>query len=239
LQQRPVNFVVRFKEHITRSATPYRRLAKKDRLVRWRKPKPPQHVTAAQWEALPAELLLRQVSYVISCRSMRTRRVTILTSLLDQSLWGAEEFAELYRRRWRVELFLKDIKTTLKMETLRCLSPAMIRKELWMHLIAYNLIRRLIWTAADQKGVPLERISFKAAVSFLDQWLPLFIFATHSPRQQNKLFHALLRNLARSLVPLRPGRREPRAVKRRPKPFPLLTAPRQCFREIPHRGKRK
>lgn len=239
LQQRQVSFVVRFKEHITRSVTPYRRLGKKDRLVRWRKPKPPQHVTAAQWEALPAVLLLRQVSYIISGRGLRTRRVTIITSLCDGTEYGAEEFADLYQRRWRVELFLKQIKVTLKMETLRCLSPQMIRKELWMHLIAYNLIRSLIWTAADQKGVPLERIGFKAAVSFIDQWLPLFIFATHSPRQQKKLFNALWRNLARCLVPLRPGRREPRAVKRRPKPFPLLTAPRHRFIEIPHRGKRK
>jgi hypothetical protein len=223
LQQRPVHFVVRFKEHITRSVTPYRRLGKKDRLVRWRKPNPPQHVTAAQWEALPAELLLRQISY----------------SLLDPSVYGAEAFADLYQRRWRVELFLKQIKVTLRMGTLRCLSPEMIRKELWMHLIAYNLLRSLIWTAADQKGVPLERIGFQAAVSFIGQWLPLFIFATHSPRQQKKLFNALCRNLARCLVSLRPGRREPRAVKRRPKPFPLLTAPRHRFSEIPHRGKRK
>lgn len=172
--------MVRFKEHITRNVCRHSRLGKKDWLVRWSKPKPPKHVTAAYWQALPDELLLRQATHTIACRGMCTRQVTILTSLCDNRNYKTEEFADLYRRRWGVELFLKDLKVTLKMDTLRCLSPAMIRKALWMHLIAYNLIPSLIWRAASENSAPLEGISFKAAVSFIGQWLPLSAFATHS-----------------------------------------------------------
>jgi hypothetical protein len=112
-----------------------------------------------------------------------------------------------------------------------------VQKELCMHLIAYNLIRCLIWEAAGRNQVPPSRISFKATVAFVNEWATLLAFSTNHPSTHQRMRLSLLDYLAGCIVPLRPGRREPRAVKRRPKPFQLLAAPRKSFREVPHRGR--
>lgn len=237
---RKVHFVVRFKESINRSVARYKRLGKNDWLVCWQKPsKKPQHMKSREWKKLPEKLILRQVSYVVSIPGWRSKKITIITSLLDKKLYTVNDFSDLYRRRWMVELYLRNLKTTLGMEELSCLTPSMVRKELCMYLIAYNLIRSLIWEAASQNNVPIERISFKAAVTYINEVLPLLLFAVASNTAHKRMVHMILVGLAQTLVPSRPNRCEPRAVKRRPKPFQLLTAPRGSFRELPHRGKRK
>src|SRR5690606_9919353 len=108
---------------------------------------------------------------------MRTQQVTVATTLLEPDKYPAEAFAELYRRRWQAELYLRDLKTTMGMDVLRCKTPDMIFKELDMHLIAYNLIRALMLTAAARKGGQPADLSFKQSLNTLRQWTPAMVEA--------------------------------------------------------------
>jgi len=215
-----------------------RRLGSDDGVFRWPKGGMPSTIlTPEQWAALPAEIQVRIVRFTATCRGFRTQRLTLVTTLLDAELYPAAELVALYLRRWRIELSLRDVKTTLGLEQLRCQSPAMVRKELLAGLIAHNLIRCVMAEAAHVHEAELERLSFKGAVDALRQYSAVLAQArTH--RQKRKLWQDLLRTLACDLVPLRPGRTEPRALKRRPKPFPLLNRPRRKFIELPHRNSR-
>jgi hypothetical protein len=160
-----------------------------------------------------------------------------VSTLLDSKLYPCQALAELYRRRWAIELFFRDIKTTMNMEILRCQSPAMIEKELAMHIIAYNLLRTLMLEASICYHVPLDRISFKGTVDTLRQWSPIIASLQSKPKRQSSLIAAMLWVIASDQVPLRPNRREPRAVKRRPKPFQLLNKPRHKMKDTPHSNK--
>lgn len=208
-----------------------------DRLITWKKPLPRAVSASAKlWAALPAELTLRMIKVSCAARGFRTRELVLVTTLLDPEKYPAQEIAALYLRRWQVELFFRDIKTTLQMETLRCLSPSMIAKEFLMHMIAYNLIRAVMWEAARRHDAPLERVSFKGALDATRQF-SLALVRARSQKKAREIERELLRIIAKDRVPERPGRHEPRAVKRRPKPFCLLSKPRHLYREIPHRGK--
>jgi hypothetical protein len=136
-----------------------------------------------------------------------------------------------------LELCLRDVKTTLGLEQLRCQSPAMVRKELLAGLIAHNLIRCVMAEAAQSYEAELERLSFKGTVDAVRQFSTALAQA-RTRKMQQALWQNLLATLARDRVPLRPHRNEPRAVKRRPKPYPLLNRPRRQFVELPHRNKR-
>jgi hypothetical protein len=177
------------------------------------------------------------VRFTAACRGFRTQRITLVTTLLDAQLYPTAELVALYLRRWRIELCLRDVKTTLGLEQLRCQSPAMVRKELLAGLIAHNLIRCVLAEAAQVHAAQLERLSFKGAVDALRQHSAVIAQAP-TKRLKRKLWQDLLRTLVRDVVPLRPGRTEPRAVKHRPKPFPLLNRPRRKFVELPHRNNR-
>lgn len=147
----------------------------------------------------------------------------LVTTLLDAEAYPDSELARLYLRRWGIELFFRDIKTTLGLDVLRCESPDMVEKEIWMQALAYNLIRALMLEAALTHNVDLERLSFKGTVDTLRQWTPLF-----APRMFS-LKHAraeLLRVIAADQIPDRPNRSEPRVKKRRPKSYQSLTKPR-------------
>ncbi|MCW5553880.1 MAG: IS4 family transposase [Verrucomicrobiae bacterium] len=215
-----------------------KRLGHADGVFTWRKGCMQSTIlTPEQWAALPEEIQVRIVRFSAACRGFRTQRITLVTTLLDAELYPAVELIALYLRRWRIELCLRDVKTTLGLEQLRCQSPAMVRKELLAGLIAHNLIRCVLAEAAQVYEAELERLSFKGAVDALRQYSAVIAQArTH--RLKRKLWADLLRTLARDRVPLRPGRTEPRAVKRRPKPFPLLNRPRRQFVELPHRNSR-
>jgi len=199
------------------------RLGKNDGLFVWTKGFQQSVIlTPAEWTALPAQITVRLVRFTATIRGFRSRRVTLVTTLLDPVAYPAHELAALYARRWRLELCLRDLKTTLGMEQLRCKSPEMAEKELLAYLVAHNLIRCVIAEAATQYSVDLERISFKGTVDALRQYSAAIAQArNHKMRRQ--LWNDLLLNLARDLVPLRSNRQEPRAVKRRPKPYPYST----------------
>ena len=122
------------------------------------------------------------------------------------------------------------------MEALRCQSPEMVQKELLAYLVAHNLVRCVMAEAVARYHVPLERISFKGSLDALRQYSAAMAQA-RSQKLRRQLWEDLLLNLARDLVPLRPNRREPRAVKHRPKAYPLLNQPRRRFIEISHRSR--
>jgi hypothetical protein len=215
-----------------------KRLGRQDGVFVWRKGCMQSTIlTREQWSGLPAQIRVRIVRFTAACRGFRTQRITLVTTLLDAQDYPAAELVGLYLRRWRIELCRRDVKTTLGLEQLRCQSPAMVRKELLAGLIAHNLIRCVLAAAAQVHEAELERLSFKGAVDALRQYSAVLAQArTH--RLKRKLWQNLLRTLACDLVPLRPGRAEPRALKRRPKPFPLLNRQRRKFVELPHRNSR-
>ena len=210
-----------------------------DLLIHWEKPKRTQRSSYSQegWESLPETLLLRQVKVTVQQPGFRTSSFYMITTLLDAEQYPRDELADLYFQRWDVELFFRDIKTTLSMDILRCKTPAMVNKEIVMHFIVYNCIRGLMREAENQAAVRLRRISFKGANQALRQWEPCLNQAKISPQECTRLIALLYDSIGRKVVPERPGRSEPRAVKRRPKNFALLTAPRHEMQEIKHRSK--
>jgi hypothetical protein len=235
--QRGVDIVARV--HATRKVDfrKGRRLGKNDALFVWTKnPQPSRLYSPEQWAALPAEITVRIIRVQARIRGRSGRRVTIVTSLLDSQLYPAEQIAALYARRWRLEMCLRDLKTTMGMDQLRCLSPDMAEKELLMYFIGHNLIRCIMTEAVSRLEAQLERLSFKGTVDALRQYGPAMAQA-RSRNMRDRLWQDLLLNLARDLVPHRPGRYEPRAVKHRPKPFALLNKPRRQYVEVCHRSK--
>jgi hypothetical protein len=237
LPQQGVDVVARLHQMRKVDFRKARRLAKNDGLFVWTKSfQQSQILTPAEWVLLPAQITVRIVRFTATIRGFRGRRVTLVTTLLDPSAYPAQELAAVYARRWRLELCLRDLKTSLGMDQLRCKSPDMAEKELLAYLVAHNLIRCVMAEVVAQYSVEGERISFKGTVDALRQYSAAIARArNHKMRQQ--LWDDLLLNLARDLVPLRPGRQEPRAVKRRPKAYPLLNKPRRKFVEISHRSR--
>lgn len=213
------------------------RLGKEDRLFTWHKPAlKPRYLPNPLWKRIPAALSVRVLRFRLQVPGYRTKSVTLVTTLTDAKTYPAKELARLYARRWRIELWFRDIKTSLGMETLSCQSPRMVHKELEMFLIAYNMIRALMAEAGALYEVPLERLSFKGTVDSARQY-SIAIAQARSQKQQRELVTDLLEVIAADPLPDRPGRSEPRAVKRRPKPYPLLNKHRRCFKEIPHRNR--
>ncbi len=216
-----------------------KRLGKNDRLMIWCKPwlwQRPRYLSKAVWELIPKELSVRVVRFTLEVPGFRAQSVTLVTTLLEAQVYPAEELARLYARRWRIELWFRDIKTSMGMETLRCKSPEMVHKELEMFFIAYNFIRCLMAEAGATYEVPMERLSFKGTVDSVRQF-SVAIAQTRCPKKQKQLIAHLLEIIARDQVPDRAGRREPRAVKRRPKPYQLLNRPRHLMKELQHRSK--
>jgi hypothetical protein len=213
-------------------------LGKHDRLVVWNKPKnwERRYLPLLVWRRIAPELSVRILRFSLRRPGYRTRSVTLVTTLLDAERYPAEQLALLYAKRWQIELWFRDIKTSMRMEVLRCQSPKMIHKELEMFFIAYNLIRCLMIQASHTYAVELQRISFQGTVDSLRQFSTALAQA-RSRKKQNQLITKLLQTLAADTVPERPDRREPRAVKRRPKPCAWLTKPRHQFKDLQHRNR--
>jgi len=218
-----------------------KRLGPKDRLITWKKPPhKPANFTQQQWEALPATFTVRVLRVRVRTHKGRCKTLTLVTTLTDPKLWPAELLAALYARRWKIERYWDDIKTTLQMDMLSCQSPEMIHKELQMHFIAYNLIRSIMGEAALTCQVPLERISFKGALDAAVEYSRAIdkIPVRHRNRRRT-LYLEMLATIASDLVPERPDRREPRCQKRRPKAYPFMTRPRDQMKDAPKSWRRK
>jgi hypothetical protein len=237
LPQRGVDVVARLHQKRKVDFRKAQRLAKGDGLFVWTKGCQQSDLsTARQWQKMPAHISVRILRFTATLRGFRHRRVTLVTTLLNAQLYPAREIIALYARRWSLELCFRDLKTTMGMETLRCQSPEMAEKELLAYLVAHNLIRCVMAEAVACYQVPLERISFKGSLDALRQYSAAMTQA-RSQKLRRQLWEDLLLNLARDLVPPRPNRSEPRAVKHRPKAYPLLNQPRRRFIEISHRSR--
>jgi hypothetical protein len=214
------------------------RLASQDALFVWKKPpKASPLLTAAQWKALPKEITVRLLRLSIVRRGFRTENIVIVTTLLDQALYPTDEIIATHARRWRLEMCLDDLKTTLGMEHLRCRCPEMVHKELFVFLTAHNLVRWLMAQAAAQEEADMERLSFKGSLDSFRQWSQA-ITQRRQGHRCAEIWCQLLRTIAADALPYRPGRNEPRAVKKRSK-YPRLNKPRRKYVERWSRNKRR
>jgi hypothetical protein len=185
-----------------------------DQVVEWFKPaRRPEWMTKAEYETLPETLTVRELRYDVGRPGFRTRRVTLVTTLVDAEAYPLEALAELYGSRWRVELNLRHLKTTMKMDVLKCKTVEGVLKELTVYAIVYNLVRVVMVEAARRQVVDVERISFIDALRWMTEAGP-----------EDELPKLVVN-------PKRPGRYEPRVRKRRPKPYPLMTKPRSVLRK--------
>jgi hypothetical protein len=215
-------------------------LGKDDRLVTWKKPaQRPKGSSKEEFDTWPQTLTVRQIRLQVTIKGWRSRTIIIATTLLDPVLYPAEAIRELYLDRWSVELHFREIKISLALDVLRCLEPQMIEKELLMHVIAYNLVRSLMQHAAIRHRVALQRLSFKGTLDTLRHFSDAIQAAHGKPRKQAALLETLLEIIAEDQLPYRPHRNEPRAKKRRPKNYHLLTKPRRQMKIPPHRNRPK
>jgi hypothetical protein len=211
-----------------------KRLGRHDALFEWAKPwEPSKLLRAAHWRKVPERIVVRLICFDAVIRG-RKLRVRLVTTLIDPLAYPAHQLAALYARRWHLELALRHLKTTMGMEVLRCQNPEMVEKELLAYLVSYNLIRCLMAEVVARAGAQMERLSFKGSVDAVRQYSSA-IQGQRAKNLRRELWFQLLANIAQDQVPLRPHRNEPRAVKRRPKPYQLLNKPRRHFKEVPHR----
>jgi len=190
------------------------RLDKNDHIMKWRKPAKPEWMTDEQYEFYPNEIAIRE---------LKVNGNVYVTTLLNSKKYHKKELAQIYERRWDVEINLKSIKTVMNMDFLSCKTPKMVRKEIGIHFVAYNFIRIIIAMACEKYNTLPWQISFKGTIQLIHSFMSHFF---NSSAEKNKMFYAeMLKLMIRNKVN-RPGRFEPRAVKRRPKAFPLLHKPR-------------
>jgi Transposase DDE domain len=221
-----------FRKHHARR-TDFRRgqkLGIGDHAVRWHKPREcPKHMSEEEFAQLPEFLEVREVSVLIRRRGFRDLRLIIVTTLLDAKRYSPKQLGELYGLRWHAaEINLRHLKTTLGMEMLSAKTPEMVRKDLWAHLLAYNLLRTVMLQTAQSSNQVLSRISLQGTRQQFLQMIGLLAVSIQSVRE--RLYRVLMEVVARDLLPLRIFRSEPRVVKRRPKPFPRMNKPRDVLK---------
>ncbi len=201
-----------------------------DKLVTWCKPKKcPKGLSKDEFLALPASITVREIYYYIVIPGFRTQRVSLIATLLDTTTYPTLEIVGLYGKRWDVELDLRHLKTTLEMDVLRCKTPSMIRKEIHVYLLAYNLLRSLMWSAGTTYNTPPDRLSLQGTRHHLINFIPKLEAADSKKRL--RLYRTMLKIIAHKAVPDRPARNEPRVRKRRSKAYPLMTKSRQKLRK--------
>jgi hypothetical protein len=205
-----------------------RRWGPGDHVVEWAKPDRPDWMDEATYARLPERLVLREVRVRVTQAGFRTDSLVVVTTLIDPTV-TADDLAELYRARWHAELDLRSLKVTLGMDVLRCKTPDMVQKEVWAHLVAYNLIRAVMARAALEFGGPPRDISFKGALQTMRAFAERLVDADGTTAEQ--LSEWLLIAIGSYHVGNRPDRVEPRKRKRRPKHYPLLMQPRAQVRD--------
>jgi hypothetical protein len=227
LKERGVDTVSRLSAHRRADFRKGRRLGEGDHLVRWEKPTSIRSVDRQTYNALPDAITVREARFRVRQAGFRTRSVVVVTTLLDPGQASKEELASLYRARWNNELDLRSIKVTLQMGMLRCKTPDLVRKEIWTHALAYNLVRTVMAQAAAGEGVPPRSISFTAALQVLEAFRPLIgCRAQRDASDRAALYGQLLRAIAVHRVADRPDRFEPRMAKRWTRRYDDLTRPR-------------
>jgi hypothetical protein len=234
LQARGVAVVMRLHQARRADFRRGRRLGREDHLVTWTKPPHvPGWMSRAEYEAMPAQLTVRELRVRVRDRTKRVRDLVLVTTLTDRATDPAEELGSLYRQRWHAELDLRSLKTEMRMEMLRTKTPAMVRKEVAIHLLAYNLIRGIMAEAARVEEVSPRRLSFSGALHTVRSFEEGHLY---DPARIAADLPRLLELIGQKRVGDRPDRYEPRAVKRRPKPYPRLKLPRRVAKRLIKRG---
>jgi hypothetical protein len=214
------------------------RLGKEDHIVHWPRPL----IRSLSWQAqkmLPEFLTVRECRIHIEQAGFRSKAIVVVTTLLDAEEFTKEDLAALYRARWNAELDLRSVKQTLQMDILRCKTPELVRKEIWTHVLAYNLLRTMMAQAASKHDIQPRTISFKGALQFLEEFQRLIDYQGHRGRDfRMTLYQQLLDCIASQRVADRPDRFEPRLLKRRPKHFAFLRKPRHVIKSEMAKGVR-
>jgi hypothetical protein len=227
LKQRGVDCVCRLTSHRAADFRRGKRLGPGDHLVRWTKPGKPRSIDRQTYDALPEFLMVRECRIRVEQRGFRVQSVIVATTLLEARDFTKDDLANLYRVRWQAELDLRSLKETMQMRVLRCKTPDLVRKELWAHILAYNLIRTIIAQAASKHGLEPRSISFKGAMQTLQAFQPLIALQGESNADiRRTIYEQVLDAIAQHQVADRPDRYEPRLRKRRPKHYAFLRKPR-------------
>lgn len=191
------------------------KLGKDDHIVSWEKPSKPDWMSQEDYKLCPSS---------ISIREFKVAGIIYVTTFLNSKAHSKKELAEIYKMRWQIELSIDNIKTTMNMDMLSCKTPEMVRKEIGIHLLAYNMIRILISEACQRHGAMPFSVSFKGAIQLLNSFMPHFV---NSTAERNRLLYdRLLHLIVKNKIANRPGRVEPRLIKQRRKPFKTLKKPR-------------
>ena len=201
-----------------------RRLGPGDHLITWTRPQRPSWMTPEQYAQMPETLTLREVQFDVTVPGCRVETLTVVTTLTDPTVYSREDIAALYGFRWNAELDIRQIKQTLHLDHVRCKTPEMVRRELWVTLLAYNLSRRVIATAAAVHHKPPRHLGFtRACQSILASWM---VLATGACREAHTLYTTMLAHIAANAVADRPGRIEPRVLKCPRERYPRMKRPR-------------
>ncbi|MCH8147931.1 MAG: IS4 family transposase [Planctomycetes bacterium] len=205
-----------------------RRLGRDDHLITWMRPAKPAWMSEEDYERIPDTLTLRELRFEVIVPGRRSETITVVTTLTDAEAFTKEDIAELYGFRWNVELDIRAIKQTLGLDHLRCKTPEMVRRELWVTLLAYNLIRKVIVTSAALHGKQPRRLGFTLACqTVLASWM---LLSTGSCSNSRAMHVTMLTYIATNEVANHPGRIEPRVLKRRRHRYPLMRRPRDKLR---------
>ena len=229
LQQRGVDIVCPIHQHRRCDFRRGRRLGFEDHIVTWPKPARPEWMDVATWESLPDELQIRELRVHSKDPTTRADQLTIVTTLTNPEPYPKAQLSQAYHWRWDSELDLRSIKTFMQMDVLRCKSPEMVHKEIGMHLLAYNLIRTVMAESASEYNLQPREISFKGTLQAINAFRASVVLTPHT--ELPVFYDDLLAMVAEHRVRNRPGRVEPRAVKRRPRSNKLLTVPRNVARK--------
>ena len=206
-----------------------RRLGPYDHLVIWTRPAQPDWMSDELYAKIPPTLTLRELQFDVKEPGKRTDTITVITTLTDPVAYPKEQIAALYGYRWNAELDIRDIKQTLGLDQVRCKTPEMVQREVWVTLLAYNLIRKVIATAAALHDKQPRQLGFTLACqTVLSSWM---LLSTGACRDGDQLRQSTLERIAANEVANRPGRIEPRVLKRRRHRYPLMTRPRRQLRQ--------
>ncbi len=230
LKARGVGSVTRLSAKRTADFRRGKRIGKDDHIVRW--PKPALRSTEPETDnSLPEFLDVRERRLRVEQAGLRTVCLIIVTTMLNADVISRDDLADLYRQRWNNELDLRNLKETMQLNELRCKTPDLVRKEIWTHFLAYNLIRAVIAQASVKHCIEPRSISFKGAIQTIEAFRPLIAIHSHSStKNQSELFGQILNALVSHRVADRPGRFEPRRRKRRNDRYELLTKPRDAMK---------
>jgi len=227
LKQRGVDSVCRLTSHRAADFRRGKRLGPGDHVVKWAKPGKPRSLDRQTYKALPEFLMVRECRVRVEQPGFRVQSLIIVTTLLNADEFTKDDLATIYRARWQAELDLRSLKEAMQMRVLRCKTPESVRKDLWTHILAYNLIRTIIAQAASKHGLEPRSISFKGAIQTLDAFQPVIALQAEGDAEcRSRLYQQLLDAIATHRVADRPDRVEPRLRKRRPKHYGFLRKPR-------------